>query len=129
MSSAKIERIVRERDLLKKENYTLRRENSQQNKTLKSQKRVIAELIEMMKKQEQELKDLKKRIAKLERDEKQLPHIILVTQKLISKIENNSLDKSFFGSCPEEAIENIAYNFNLTQEQAKTVWNYLLFYR
>ncbi|MHA1400823.1 MAG: hypothetical protein ACTSQE_10800 [Candidatus Heimdallarchaeaceae archaeon] len=129
MSTAKIERIVRERDLLKKENYTLRRENSQQNKTLKSQKRVIAKFIEMMKRQEQEFKDLKKRIAELERAEKQLPHIILVTQKLISKIQHNSLDKSFFGSCPEDAIENIAYHFNLTQDDAKSVWNYFLFYR
>jgi len=124
-----MERIVRERDLLKKENYTLRREVGKKEKALQIQKSLTSKFIEMMKNQEQDLKDLKKRIAKLERDEKQLPHIILVTQKLISKIENNSLDKNFFGSCPEEAIENIAYHFNLTQEQAKTVWNYLLFYR
>jgi len=59
---------------------------------------------------------------------KELPHVLLTTWKLLSEF-TNPVAKKILSSEAEESIDSIAYNFSITKEQARTVWNYLLFYR
>ena len=75
------------------------------------------------------ISELQNRIEELERREKQLPHIVLTVWKLLSESKHNPNAKKIFSVSAEQAIDFIATEFGLLCEDARTVWNLLIYYR
>lgn len=67
-------------------------------------------------------------IKELEKEVRELPHILIPVQKILSMLDNNKRDNRIFGVSPSETIENIAHHFSVTTEQARTIWNLVLCY-